>query len=74
MRELLEYIAEPIREAGATELAADVEAGRVSFLEACDRLDALSEEIKHRATACAMYRPPIRYHYKYPTCRKVRVN
>lgn len=59
MRELLEYIAEPIRQAGATELAADVEAGRVSFLEACDRLTALSKEIKHRAIACAMYRPPI---------------
>jgi hypothetical protein len=60
MRELLEYIAEPIREAGATTLASELEDGRISFLEACDRLNALAKEIKHRATACAMLNPPIR--------------
>jgi hypothetical protein len=60
MRELLEYIAEPIREAGAIALADDLEDGRVSILEACDLLNALAEEIKHRATTCAMLNPPIR--------------
>ena len=60
MWELLEYRAEPIRVAGATTLADDLEAGRVSFLEACDRISELAEKIKQRAIACAMLNPPIK--------------